>query len=79
MNNQTIVNYIQTCPYFDKLSSEQNVQEGDPSISFPIIIGTTLLLSKEQNLERSVATDDDSSIEAGFKKIQINKPTKESH
>ena len=56
------------------MSSEQNPEECDPSTStsFPIIIGTTLLLSKEQKDERSVATDDAQGTKAGYiKKASI--------
>ena len=61
---------------FIKLSSEQNPEECDPSTStsFPIIIGTTLLLNKEQKDERSVATDDAQGTKAGYiKKASITK------
>ena len=49
------------------LSSEQNPEVFDPSTSasFPISIGTTHLLSKEQKDERSVARDADPSVNSG--------------
>jgi len=43
------------------LNSGQNDEVSDPLTGFPIKIGTTHLLSEEQNDERSVATGDHSS------------------
>jgi len=39
------------------VNSEQELQECDPSTSFPINIGTTLMLNLELDVERSVATE----------------------